>query len=138
MAEEGFALTREESLASEGLIHQTKEWNAATRQADQCSPQREAEDEGTGAVDRIDHPAIVGIAPGRAELLANDAVTRTGVCQRFPNRGLRCTVGRGDRIEKIASFMVNREGCPEMRQNDRAGSVGQSVRSREKRLKFGH
>jgi hypothetical protein len=25
-----------------------------------------------------------------------------------------------------------------MRQNDRAGSVGQRVRSREKRLKFGH
>jgi len=33
--------------------------------------------------------------------------------------------------------MVNFEACPEMRQNDRAGSVCQSLGSREKRLKFG-
>ena len=50
--------------------------------------------------------------------------------------GFGVAVGLGDRIEEIASFMVNGAICPEMRQNDRSGLVSQSVCSGEKSLEF--
>ena len=73
---------------------------------------------------------------GRAELLAEDAVRRVGLGRPSADGGLGIPVGRGDRIEKVASFMVNGATCAEMRQNDRSGLVSQSVCSGEKGLEF--
>ena len=62
----------------------------------------------------------------RAELLADDAVRGMELCGKASaDGGFGVAVGVGDRIEQIASFMVNRAACPEMRQYDRAGLVGQ-------------
>jgi hypothetical protein len=45
-------------------------------------------------------------------------------------------VGSGDRVEKIASFMVNHTARPEMRQNDHTGFVGQGVGGGQEGLEF--
>jgi hypothetical protein len=68
-----------------------------------------ADDEGAGAVDRIDDPAIVGVSRGRSELLPDDAVGRVGCGKRRPDDGLGSEVGGGDRIEQGAAFVLNRE-----------------------------
>ena len=108
MTEEGFALAAEETLADERLVHQPKQRNAVMRQADESAPKRLADDEGAGAVDRIDDPAILGVAAHRAELLADYAVRGMELCEGLPDRYFRTAVGDGHRIEQIASFMVNR------------------------------
>ncbi len=56
--------------------------------------------------------------------------------ESIPNGGLGDAVGHRDGVKKIASFMVNRESCPEMRQNDRSCLVGESVGGGEKGRKI--
>ena len=73
---------------------------------------------------------------GRAELLSEDPVRRVGLGKAAADGGFGVPVGLGDRIEKVASFMVNGATCAEMRQNDRSGLVSQSVCSGEKGLEF--
>ncbi len=136
MTEKGFALSAPEALAGEGLVHQAEQRGAATGQPDKGAPKRQAENEGAGAVDRVDDPAIFGVAPEGAEFFANDAVGRVGLGNSGTDRCFGGTVGRGHRIEDIASFMVNGTACPEMRQYDRAGLVGQGLGRGQKGLKF--
>ena len=62
---------------------------------------------------------------------------RVGRGKRIPDGGLGGKVGGGDRIEQGAAFVVNREGCPEMRQYDRTGLVGEGVRGGEKIVEIG-
>ena len=87
MTEEGFALAAPETLAGEGLVHQAEQRYAVTGQPDQRAPKRQAEDEGAGAVDRIDDPAILGVA---------------AQSRRTPRRGCRAT----DRTLRRASRMA--------------------------------
>ena len=108
MTEKGFALAAEEALADEWLVHQSEQRCAFVGQADEGPPQRLADDEGAGAVDRIDDPAIVGVAAKRAELLPDNAMRGMQLCQPLPDRHFCTAVGGGHRIEQIASFMVNR------------------------------
>ncbi len=105
-------------------------------QADQGAPERQAEDEGAGAVDRVDDPAIVRVRPDGAELLAKDAVGGIGLGQSLPDGGFSAAVGRGDRVEGSASFVVNFLFCPEMRQYDRTCNIGQGVGFRQQGLEF--
>ena len=75
---------------------------------DQRAPERQAEDEGAGAVDRIDHPAIVGIARGARRTPRRGCRGPGRRRQAHPGwRASASPVGGGDRIEQIASFMVN-------------------------------
>ena len=98
-----------EALAGEGLVHEAEERCAVADEADQGAPERLADDEGAGAVDRIDDPAIVGLGPARAELLADDAVRRMGVGDRVSDGGLGSNVCGSDGIEQGAALMVNGE-----------------------------
>ena len=116
-----------EALAGEGLVHQAKQRCPVPEEADKGAPQRLADDEGAGAVDRIDDPAIVGLGPARAELLADDAVRRVGLGDRLSDGGFGGDVGGSDRVEQGAAFMVNGEARPEMRQYDRTSTVGERV-----------
>ena len=54
----------------------------------------------------------------------------------FPDGIFGLAVGGRDRIEQIASFMVNSLICPEMRQYDRTGPVGKLVSGGEQRPEF--
>ena len=69
----------------------------------------------------------IGARPGRSELLPDDAMGRVGGGKRRPDGGLGGKVGGGDRIEQGAAFVVNRQRCPEMRQYDRTGMVGEGM-----------
>ena len=86
---------------------------------------------------RVDDPAVVGARTGRSELLPDDAMGRMGRGKRVPDGGLGGKIGGGDRIEKGAAFVVNREGCPEMRQYDRTGLVGEGVGGGKKIVEIG-
>ncbi len=101
------------------------------------SPERLADDEGARPVDRIDDPTIVGIGAQRAILLSEDAVRGIDLGKRFSDRHFGGAVGGRHRIEEIASFMVNDEACPEMRQNNRAGPVGEGMRGGQKDVERG-
>ena len=98
-----------EALAGEGLVHQAEQRCPVPEEADQGAPERLADDEGAGAVDRIDDPAIVGLGPARAELLADDAMRRVGVGDRLSDGGLGGNVRGGDGIEQGAALVVNGE-----------------------------
>ncbi len=71
-----------------------------------------------------------------AELLAEDAVGWVGRGKSLPDGGFGATVGRGDRVEGAASFMVNFLLCPEMRQYDRTRLVGECLGRGEEGLEF--
>jgi hypothetical protein len=62
---------------------------------------------------------------------------RVGGAERIPDRGLGGKVGGSDRIEQGAAFVFNREACPEMRQYDRTGLVGEGVGGGEKIVVIG-
>ena len=109
VAEVALRLPAPEALAGEGLVHEAEQRCAVPEEADKGAPQRLADDEGAGAVDRIDDPAIVGLGPARAELLADDAVRRMGVGDRLSDGGLGGNVRGGDRIEQGAALVVNGE-----------------------------
>ena len=100
-------------------------------------PKRLADDEGAGAVDRIDHPAIFTFPPDCAEFLADDAVLGIGLGKDRPQRCLGREVGRGNGIEFAASFMVNGTAGPEMRQYDLSRPVGKTVGGGEQSLEIG-
>src|SRR5262249_20000010 len=63
-----------EAFADEGLVHHAEHRNALVQQCDQRAPDRKSRDKGFGAVDRIQHPDVIGIRAFVAELLADDAV----------------------------------------------------------------
>src|SRR5512144_610490 len=107
MAEIALPLPAPEALAGEGLVHEAEQRHAVPHEPDQRSPQRLADDEGAGAVDRIDDPAIVGVERGRSELLTDNAVGRVGGGECIPNGGLGGKVGGGDWIEQGAAFVLN-------------------------------
>ena len=127
MAEICAAMAADKPLAGEGLVHQTEQRHAVSREPDQRAPDRQSDDEGAGPVDRIDHPAIFSVRIERAELFSQNSVVGIGFREPRADRGLSVAVGDRDGIEEIASFMVNREACPEMRQYDRPGPVGEAV-----------
>ena len=59
-------------------MHHAVAGRAVAREADQRAPDRQAGDEGAGAVDRVEHPDVFRVGPLGAELLAQDAVGREG------------------------------------------------------------
>jgi hypothetical protein len=96
-----------------------------------------ADNEGARAVDRVDDPTIIGIGAQRAILFPDDAVGGIDFGKRFPDRHFGGAVGGRNRIEEIASFVVNDEACPEMRQNNRASTVGEGMRGGQKGIERG-
>src|SRR4029077_4570289 len=113
VAEVALRLPAPEALSDEGLVHQAKQRCPVPEEADKGAPQRLADDEGAGAVDRIDDPAIVCLWTARAELLADDAMRRVGVGNRVSDGGFGGNVRGGDRVEQDAALVVNGEARPE-------------------------
>lgn len=64
----------EVALAGEGLVDEAHHRFAVAVEADQRAPDRNAGNEGTRAVDRVDHPDIFPVEADRAVLLAENAV----------------------------------------------------------------
>ena len=71
-------------------------------QRDQRAPDRKAGDERFGAVDRIEHPDVIGIFALVAEFLADDAMLRKAGIDHPAHHRLGGAVGFGDGIEVLA------------------------------------
>ena len=115
------------AFAGEGLRHHAEDRRALVEEADQRAPAGQAGDEGAGAVDRVEHPDIIGVRPLAAVLLADDAVVRPGLVDQPAHGGLGVAVGDGHRIEAGGALALHRGGCPKMRHDRISGSVGQFV-----------
>src|SRR6185295_7694084 len=108
-------------LADRGLVHHAEHRRALVQQRDQGAPDRKSRDEGSGAVDRIQHPDIFGVLALIAEFLADDAVLgKVGLDQAAHHR-FGGAVGLGNRIEVAGALVVDRERGPEERQDGFAG-----------------
>jgi hypothetical protein len=114
------------AFADEGLVHHAEHRHALVQQRDQRAPDRKARDEGFGAVDRIQHPDVIGIGALVAELLADDAVLGKLRLDQPPHHSFRCAVGFGHGIEILGdALVVDRQRRAEERQDGLAGSRGE-------------
>ena len=125
---------RPEALAGEGLVHQAEHRRRPVQQPDQRAPQRRADDEGAGAVDRIDDPVVAALGRVRAELLADDAVVgeacRTAL--RMARSAARSAAVTGSKPPTPA-LLSTASGVRKYGQDRRAGKIRQAVRKLEAR-----
>src|SRR5690606_28405558 len=98
---------RPESLARIGLVHQADNGSLAIHEADERAPDRHAEDEGAGAVDRVDDPPHPGVRIAMAVFLSFQTMVRPARRQRLADRPLGRTVRGRNRIEfSVAGLVV--------------------------------
>ena len=95
-----------ETLAGERLVHHAIDRNALAGQANERAPDRDAGDEGAGAVDRVEHPNIVGVGILGAEFLAEDAMGREGALDQVAHHVFAGASALGDGIEDAAARFV--------------------------------
>src|SRR5690606_20746256 len=122
----GAAGNGEESLADKGLAHETGDGDAIDGKTDQRAPDRCAGNEGAGAIDRINDPAIAAFAR-RAPFLADNGMIGKGLADNGANGRFGALVGLGDRIKAGGQLVVDGERGAEKGQ----GALGSSRRSRE-------
>ena len=87
------------------------------------------------SVDRIDDPAQIGAGPFVSELLADNAVFGIDLGQGLADCRFRSAVGRSDRIELTAAFVIDSQFGPKMRQYDLGRAFGERVGRGEIALK---
>ena len=126
----GFAVAIE-FFAGEGLVHQAVTGRAVVQQADQRAPQGKPGDEALGAVDRVEHPDIVGILALRAEFLADHAMMGKNLRDQAPHGRFRAAIGLRDGVEHAAAGLVlHREGGAEEGHDRLTGDLGQPLNER--------
>ena len=125
-------------LAEYRRIDETRDHLAAFRNADQRGPARQAADQCAGAVDRIEHPATVGVRPSDAILLTFNPVVRKALLDRGPQRQLCRTVELRHRIiAALPSLVVRlRHRRPERDRPRNRGKVMQEVVEIRHRLRL--
>ncbi len=103
-------------FAGEGLRHHAGNGVAVDRQPDQRSPHRQAGDEGTRAVDRIDHPDMPAVDVLAAMFLAENAMV--GILSRYQRADdpLGLAIGFGHRVETALFLVGHRALAAEARQ----------------------
>ena len=111
------------ALAADGLIDDAQHGRAAVQQRDQRAEGGQPRDEGLGAVDRVQHPHVLGVRPLRAELLADDAVLRPAGGDQLAHGRLRRPIGDGDRAG--VGLRLDLQALAEVGPDSRAGDVGQ-------------
>ena len=107
----------------------------AWRRGDQRRPQRQAGDEGAGAVDGVQHPDMVRLGTVGAVFLADDAVVGIAFGDQAAHGRLGLFVGLGDGIEAGRAALVL---MPDVRAEERQGDArgfGAPVRWRRLRIR---
>ena len=102
----GFTVGDEE-FADIGLRQEPGGRDAVLHPTDQRTPDGQPADEGTGAVDRIDHPARWCVKTDRTEFLADDSVIGKGRLDGFADDRLGLPVRFGHRIEPALQLVVD-------------------------------
>src|SRR5690606_928618 len=119
------AIGAEEDLLEHGLAHQPEQRHVVTREPDERPPQRRADEERAGAVDRIDVPPVRRAAAPLGLLLADDAVIGIALGYRGARHALDRLVGIRDGVERVSAFVLDREGLTKVRLRDAAGGMGE-------------
>ena len=96
------------------------------QKADQRAKERAAGQEGAGAVNRIQHPEIFGIAPLRAVFLAHDAMGGEALGEEGPQGPLSRPIGFGD--GRGIALCLDQKGRAEERADDAARQIGRRFR----------
>src|SRR5208282_2339138 len=102
------SLVAPESLAGEGLIHDAKYRGPLMLQADQCAPERKAENEGARAVDGIESPKKISPFVCVTELLSRYAMVWKLARYNVAHDGFRPPVGGRYRIESAPPLVFRR------------------------------
>lgn len=117
----------EKTLAGEGLVHQPHDGLAVPVEADQRAPHRQAGDECTGPVDRVDDPDEFAVETDIAVLFAENAVFRKAALNQRADRRLSRPVGFRHRVEAAFELVENTRANPEARHGFGLGGVGETV-----------
>jgi len=124
----GLAAVSPVALAGEGLVHHAVDRHAAARQPDERAPDGNAGDEGARAIDRIEHPAILGLGILVAELLADHAMGRELAPDQMAHHALAGLVPLGDGIEGAAARLVLEHVMSAEEGQDRPAGLGGELR----------
>jgi len=113
-------------------MHHAGDRHAPVFETDQRAPDRQAGDEGAGAVDRIEHPDVFGIDPLAAEFLAENAVLGMALGQEIAHRPFRRPIAHRHRVEGDAlELVLDLHPRAEVRQDRPPGDLGQFVEKRD-------
>jgi hypothetical protein len=116
----------DDAFPQDRLVDEAEDGCAAVAQADERDVERHARKEGLGPVDRIQHPAELGVGVLRPELLAEDAMTGVGALDGRAHDPLGLLVGHRHRSAVGLDLDLRVE--PGMgRGEDAAGEVGQGL-----------
>src|SRR5260221_7906923 len=113
------------ALARNRLVDDAEHRPPLMEQRDQRAKERDARDEGFGAVDRIEHPDPFGAFADGAEFLAEDAVGRKTRLDQRPHRLFRLAVG--DRHRTRVRLVVDCDLLAEIGPDHRAGGIRQRL-----------
>src|SRR5580658_4743065 len=126
------AVHADEALTQYRLIENAQYRPAGLLQRDQLTPFMAAGDKGAGAIQGIQHPAIVILARCLAELLAQDGVVRPFFGDQVPDGAFGAAIGFGDGIESVPALLVRDiDALAEIRPDRRAAGIGKPIGERD-------
>ena len=105
-------------------MNATEHGLAAVEQRDERAPERDAGDEGLGAVDGIEHPDKLGVGAVIAEFFADEAVTREFFRNEPAHEFLGAAVGDRDR-RGVALGLDRERAVAEVRTDKLAARAGE-------------
>lgn len=129
VVERGDVAVADHELAEDGLMDATEDGFAAVEKGDEGAPERDAGDEGFGAIDRVEHPGPFGAFVEVAEFLAKDAVIGEARGDEAAHELLGAAIGGGDR-GGIALEIDGEVGAAEERADKIAGGLGEFDKER--------
>ena len=122
--ERGHASHGGEGLLEVRLVQPARHGDLAVEQGDQRAPHRDAADEGLGAVDGVDDPAVAAVGAAGAPLLALELVLGVPLGDRGPEDVLDAAVGLGDRVVPVdAALVLGEQLGPEVLEGQRPGDL---------------
>ena len=92
-------------------------------ESDKCPEQRHARDEGLGAVDRIEHPYILGVRPVDSMFLADNPVLGKPVCDHAAHPRFGGAVG--DRHRRSVVLSEHFDAGAKIGPDDAPGRIGE-------------
>ena len=103
-------------------VDETRHRNVVPDQPDKRSEDRPPADEGAGAVDRVDHPAVAAAALPRGMFLAEDLVIRKGRDDGVAQGKFGGLVGHRDR--RVIGLPFDGAAAAEPLRDDRPADIG--------------
>ena len=94
--ERGGGAVADHELVEDGLVDRAEDGLSVVKEGDERAPERDAGDEGFGAVDGIEDPGEFGVGVEAGEFFADDAVGREFFGDEIAEKLLGAAVGGGD------------------------------------------